>query len=75
LFDVKNPQNNEYVSTIISKCLDQYTKERTLIYEGKSTKEIDPHLVAIVDRVFNMGLSDGHFKQAIGIAIETFGCL
>lgn len=69
LFDVT--QNNEYVSTIISKCVDQYTKERNLIYEGKSTKEIDPRLVDIVNRMFSLCLSDGHFKQAIGISIET----
>ena len=64
-------QQNEYVSTIISKCIDQYTKERNLIYEGKSLKEIDSRLVGIVDRMFNLCFSDGHFKQAIGIAIET----
>ena len=69
LFDVT--QNNEYVSTIISKCIDQYTKERNLIYEGKSTKEIDPRLVGIVDRMFGLCLSDNHYKQAIGISIET----
>lgn len=70
LFDVTQ-NNNEYVSTIISKCIDQYTKDRNLNYEGKSTKEIDPRLIGIVDRMFSLCLADGHFKQAIGIAIET----
>lgn len=71
LFDVA--QNTEYVSTIISKCIDQYIKERnaSLNAAAGDKKAMDPRLEGIVNRMFKRCFTDGHFRQAIGIAIET----
>lgn len=70
LFDVNS--RNEYVDTIIAKCIDYYTE---LKIRGENDKEaaqdIDPRLVAIVDRMFQRCLDDGQYKQALGLALET----
>lgn len=70
LFDVSS--KSEYVSTIIAKCIDQYTKLQVYNYEHKDEpKEIDPRLEAIVNRMFKRCFDDRQFKQAVGIALET----
>ena len=63
LFDVSS--SSEYVSTILSKCIDQYTKSR------KEEHPIDPRLEEIVNRMFIRCFDDHEYKQAIGIALET----
>ena len=68
LFDVSC--GSEYVSTMIAKCIDQYTKGRIALEEG-SAQAVDPRLEDIVNRMFNRCFEDKQFKQAIGIAIET----
>lgn len=70
LFDVNGI--TEYVETTISKCIDHYTKLSVYNYEHKDeTKDIDGRLVTVVDRMFERCLQDGHYKQAVGIALET----
>ena len=72
LFDVSI--QSEYVSTIISKCIDCYTKQRVIqasnAEEAKSVK-IDPRLEDIVNRMFRRCFDDKQYKQALGIALET----
>ena len=67
LFDVTS--SSEYVSTIIVKCIDHYTKQRTGPPDSGSA--IDPRLEDIVNRMFNRCFEDKQYKQAIGIALET----
>lgn len=71
LFDVN--QHNEYVNTIIAKCIDFYTQQRIAEVEGKVQpgQTIDPRLEGIVNRMFQRCLDDGQHRQALGLALET----
>lgn len=70
LFDVN--ARNEYVDTIIAKCIDFYTQQSVALEEnGGVGDEIDPRLVKIVDRMIDRCLEDGQYRQAFGIALET----
>ena len=65
LFDVTKT-DNQYVETIIAKCIDKYTKERQA-----EAANIDKKLEDIVDRMFERCFQHGQYRQALGIAIET----
>lgn len=70
LFDVN--ARNEYVDTIIAKCIDFYTQQKVAQYENPTNvKEIDPRLEAIVNRMIERCLEDGQYRHALGIALET----
>uniref|UniRef100_U5EZB8 26S proteasome non-ATPase regulatory subunit 1 n=1 Tax=Corethrella appendiculata TaxID=1370023 RepID=U5EZB8_9DIPT len=70
LFDVN--ARNEYVDTIIAKCIDFYTQQRIELAENPNeAKPIDPRLEAIVNRMIQRCLEDGQYRQALGIALET----
>ena len=70
LFDVN--ARNEYVESIISKCIDQYIKLRKQQFEKPDVSTvIDPRLEAIVNRMFQRCLDDGQYRQALGLAVET----
>lgn len=71
LFDVG--EKSEYVETLITKCIDEYTSLRVKQYEAKEEPpvEIDPRLEAIVNNMFNRCFRDGKYKQALGIALEA----
>ncbi|MGH0168076.1 UNVERIFIED_CONTAM: hypothetical protein FKN15_067447 [Acipenser sinensis] len=71
LFNVSD--DSEYVETIISKCIDHYTKQRVENIEvpENERKSIDPRLEGIVNKMFMRCLGDHKYKQAIGIALET----
>ncbi|XP_063234338.1 26S proteasome non-ATPase regulatory subunit 1 [Bacillus rossius redtenbacheri] len=70
LFDVNS--RNEYVDTIIAKCIDYYTQMRIAKADGiEDVKPVDPRLEAIVNRMFQRCLDDGQYRQALGLALET----
>lgn len=70
LFDVN--ARNEYVETIIAKCIDHYTKLRVEAVENPSSAPtMDMRLEAIVNRMFQRCLDDKQYKQALGLALET----
>lgn len=70
LFDVN--ARNEYVETIIAKCIDHYTKLRVEAVENTSSPpSMDVRLEAIVNRMFQRCLDDKQYKQALGLALET----
>ncbi|KAJ8892178.1 hypothetical protein PR048_004758 [Dryococelus australis] len=70
LFDVNS--RNEYVDTIIAKCIDYYTQQRIAKADGaEEAKPVDPRLEAIVNRMFQRCLDDGQYRQALGLALET----
>lgn len=70
LFDVN--ARNEYVDTIIAKCIDFYTQQRVALHENaKMEKPIDVRLEAIVNKMIERCLADGQYRQALGIALET----
>ena len=58
--------------TFAAKCIDFYTQHCIARVENpENAKEIDPRLVAIVDRMFQRCLDDGQYRQALGLAVET----
>lgn len=72
LFDVN--ARNEYVDTIIAKCIDFYTQQRVLEAENKlppGKKSMDPRLEGIVNRMFQRCMQENQFRQALGLALET----
>ncbi|XP_014211942.1 26S proteasome non-ATPase regulatory subunit 1-like [Copidosoma floridanum] len=71
LFDVNS--RNEYVDTIIAKCIDYYTQQRleTETKISSFVKRIDVRLEKIVNRMFQRCLDDNQYRQALGLALET----
>jgi len=59
---------SEYVLTILSKCIDQYTAHRQA---GKPDGELDSRLVTIVEGMFERCMKAKQYRQAVGIALET----
>lgn len=72
-FDVSS--KTEYVSTMVSKCIDQYTAQRTAAVGGETqdedAEEMDPRMEGIVERMFDRCYADGQYTQAMGIALEA----
>lgn len=70
LFDVN--ARNEYVDTIIAKCIDFYIQQRIDMVENpEEAKPIDERLEAIVNKMLQRCLDDAQYRQALGIALET----
>ncbi|KAG0749056.1 hypothetical protein G6F57_002499 [Rhizopus arrhizus] len=65
-FDVSD--SSEYITTIISKCIDKYIHFRT---SPENTEQVDSRLQDIVERMFQRCADDGEYEQAIGIALES----
>ncbi|GAA5797348.1 armadillo-type protein [Helicostylum pulchrum] len=61
-------EDSEYVTTIISKCIDKYISLRTSL---DMPEKIDPRLQDIVERMFQRCAEDCEYEQAIGIALES----
>lgn len=53
------------ISLFAAKCIDSYVQKRAL------GEDVDARQEQIVNRMFNRCFSDGQYKQAMGIAIET----
>lgn len=78
LFDVS--ERSEYVSAMISRCIDAYIRARCASGEGSSEEEkaalelMESHgteVLSIMDRMFERCFADGEFTQALGIALES----
>eukprot|EP00798_Chlamydomonas_sp_ICE-L_P002207 gene2207-33767_t len=69
LFDVND--QSEYVQTLIARCLDKYFELRGKEVEQKQEVEIDPRLVAIVERMLDKCCEQGQSEQAVGVALEA----
>ncbi|XP_022650689.1 26S proteasome non-ATPase regulatory subunit 1-like [Varroa jacobsoni] len=71
LFDINS--TSEFVQTIISKAIDDYTEVRQKNAASGSLQavRINPQLEAIVNKMFERCLEHGQFRQAVGIALET----
>ncbi|WIA09523.1 hypothetical protein OEZ85_008919 [Tetradesmus obliquus] len=63
-------EQSEYVQTLIARCLDQYFELRVRQVEGKEAVDIDPRLVAVVERMLDRCCAHGQFEQAVGVALE-----
>ncbi|CAA7258713.1 unnamed protein product [Cyclocybe aegerita] len=62
--------SEEYVETIVSKAIDRYIAVRSVEHAGSKDK-IDPRLQFTIEGIFGRCISEGEFKQAIGIALES----
>jgi 26S proteasome regulatory subunit N2 len=61
-------EKSEYVSTMISKCVEEYIKKRSDLNEES---KIDVRMENIVERMFEQCYVEQEFTQAIGIALES----
>jgi 26S proteasome regulatory subunit N2 len=67
-FDIS--ESNEYIETLLSTCIDEYTElcNRT----GEDEKiEIDPRMLSIIEQMYQRCYRHKCFDQAIGIALDT----
>ncbi|PQM41990.1 26S proteasome non-ATPase regulatory subunit 1 homolog A-like [Prunus yedoensis var. nudiflora] len=69
LFDVS--EDSDYVHTLLAKAIDEYASLKSKAAESSTeAANVDPRLVAIVERMLNKCIMDGKYHQAMGIAIE-----
>ncbi|KAL7129237.1 hypothetical protein ABFS83_13G051700 [Erythranthe nasuta] len=69
LFDVS--QDSDFVRTILAKAIDEYASLRTKAAEANDESTVlDSRLEAVVERMLDKCITDGKYKQAIGMAIE-----
>ncbi|XP_065188071.1 26S proteasome non-ATPase regulatory subunit 1-like [Sycon ciliatum] len=76
LFDVTT--KSEYIETLVSKCVDKYTKYQATrpVQKIDDTvqhvdEDCDPRLIKVIDRLFDLCIERKKFNEAIGIALET----
>ncbi|KAH3746114.1 proteasome regulatory particle base subunit [Pelomyxa schiedti] len=62
---------SEFVTTIITKCIDEYTRLRQEQERTTDVVMIDDRLVSVVEKVFQRCLKQRDFKLAIGIALDS----
>lgn len=67
-FDIS--AKNEYIETILSKCIDEY-KTLRLQQESDPTVVIDPKMENVMEQMFQRCYRDHCFDQAIGVALDT----
>ena len=62
---------NEFVETLVSKCIDDYIKKRQRAHDLKDGTQVEPKLEAVVQRMYDRCYKDREYNHAIGIAIES----
>ncbi|KAJ3516366.1 hypothetical protein NLJ89_g1157 [Agrocybe chaxingu] len=62
--------SEEFVETIVSKAIDRYIAVRS-VEQASSKDKIDPRLQSTIEGIFGRCISEGEYKQAIGIALES----
>jgi 26S proteasome regulatory subunit N2 len=67
-FDIS--AKNEYIETILSKCIDEY-KSLRLQLESDPSVTIDPKMENVMEQMFQRCYKDHCFDQAIGVALDT----
>lgn len=58
---------SEYAQTLVATCIDKYTQSR----RPQSPIACDPRIESIVESVLDRCYSEGSFKQALGVALES----
>jgi 26S proteasome regulatory subunit N2 len=57
---------------LAARCLDQYFDSRRRQVEGgEESAEVDPRLVAVVERMVETACQAGQWEQAVGVALEA----
>eukprot|EP00466_Bigelowiella_natans_P005314 jgi/Bigna1/92583/estExt_fgenesh1_pm.C_360002 len=69
---------NDYVDTLLAKCIDEYIRVRSAGFAAKlkggedaKVEPMDQRLESIVDKIFGKCFAHGQFEQALGIAVES----
>ncbi|KAG6862388.1 hypothetical protein C0995_011828 [Termitomyces sp. Mi166 len=62
--------SEEFVETIISKAIDRYIQARSEERDG-TIDRIDQRLQDVIKTIFDRCITEGEYKQAIGIALES----
>ncbi|KAJ3383426.1 proteasome regulatory particle base subunit [Lobulomyces angularis] len=72
LFDIS--KSSEFVDTIIAKGIDKYISLRRQQMDQSQTSAvvIDKRIEQVVEKMFTRCFNDKEYKQAIGIALESF---
>jgi 26S proteasome regulatory subunit N2 len=63
--------DSQYVNTLVFRALDIYIQKRQAQIDKKEEVEIDRRLEDMINFKFEQCFTDGMFKQALGIALET----
>lgn len=64
-------EKSEYVETLLSKCIDEYTVLKLKRDHDPTADPIDPRMENIVEQMFQRCYRDDCFEQAMGVAIDT----
>jgi 26S proteasome regulatory subunit N2 len=65
-------EKSEYINTLLSKCIDEYTELRLQQEKDASANVIiDPRMENIIEQMFQRCYSDNCYEQAMGIALDT----
>jgi len=65
---------NEYIETILAKCIDEYKALRIEAEgagDGVEARPIDPRMEVIIEQMFQRCYNDSCFEQAVGVALDT----
>ena len=65
---------NEYIETILAKCIDEYKALRIEAEDagdGVEPRPIDPRMEVIIEQMFQRCYNDSCFEQAVGVALDT----
>ncbi|KIK70882.1 hypothetical protein GYMLUDRAFT_66097 [Collybiopsis luxurians FD-317 M1] len=65
------PGSEEYVETVMSMAIDKYIELCTEGQTNGKQEKIDPRLQRIIENIFMRCISEGEYKQAVGIALES----
>ena len=64
-------EKNEYVETLLSKCIDEYKLLRNKTEAESEGQPVDPRMENIIEQMFQRCYKDKCFEQAIGVALDT----
>lgn len=67
---LKLSNRDQYIETILDKCIDQYTSLQQENYESSIQKPITPKLIEIVESLLELSINEGDYKNACGIALD-----
>ncbi|KIL70943.1 hypothetical protein M378DRAFT_183492 [Amanita muscaria Koide BX008] len=63
--ETRVPGSEEFIETVVSKAIDRY------VDLAKTGQKVDLRLKGIIEGIFARCISEGEYKQAIGIALES----
>lgn len=67
---LKLSNRDQYIETILDKCINQYTSLQQENYENSIQKPISPKLIEIVESLLELSINEGDYKNACGIALD-----